>query len=222
MSKFSNYLKDFLEGHDLKLESFADKTGVSFGLVGHYVNGRRSPSYKFLEKFFKAYNIKEAEQKKIIEMIELEKMPESLKRMKETTENINNTQLSVILKKLRESRGLSQADLSEQSNVSAGTIGDIETGRIKSTIKTINKLAAALNLTSDEKNELDSAFLGRNVARIQDPRISTLRKKERIDLEDLLSESKLAFNDQEISEEAKKKFLDSLMELYFDHKKSTK
>ncbi|MGL5951434.1 MAG: helix-turn-helix domain-containing protein [Cetobacterium sp.] len=82
MSKFSEYLKKFLDEREMKLEYFADKVGVSFGLVGHYTNGRRSPSYKFLEKFFKAFDINEGEQSKIMKMVELDKMPESLRTIK--------------------------------------------------------------------------------------------------------------------------------------------
>lgn len=83
MNLFGKYLKNFLDEKNYKLEYAADQIGVSFGLLGHYINGRRSPSYKFLEKFFKSFNIKELEQKKIIELVEFDKMPDDLKKLRE-------------------------------------------------------------------------------------------------------------------------------------------
>ena len=82
MNLFGNYLKEFLEKKEYKLEYAADEIGVSFGLLGHYINGRRSPSYKFLEKFFKAFNINQLEQKRIMELVEIDKMPEELKKIR--------------------------------------------------------------------------------------------------------------------------------------------
>lgn len=82
MNLFGNYLKTFLEKKGYKLEYAADEIGVSFGLLGHYINGRRSPSYKFLEKFFKAFNISEVDKKKIMELVEFDKMPDELKKLR--------------------------------------------------------------------------------------------------------------------------------------------
>ena len=86
MNLFGNYLKEFLEKKEYKLEYAADAIGVSFGLLGHYINGRRSPSYKFLEKFFKAFNINQLEQKRIMELVEIDKMPEELKKIRVNNE----------------------------------------------------------------------------------------------------------------------------------------
>lgn len=130
--------------------------------------------------------------------------------------------LALALKKLRESRGLTQAELAKRSGIASGTVGEIEAGNNRSTVKTLNKIAIALALTSEEKNELDSAFLGRKVAGTQDPRAASLNKKDRNQLEDLLSESSLFFNDEKISDEDKKKFLDSLTEIYFANKHANK
>lgn len=86
MNLFGNYLKEFLEKKEYKLEYAADEIGVSFGLLGHYINGRRSPSYKFLEKFFKAFNISQLDQKRIMELVEIDKMPEELKKIRVNNE----------------------------------------------------------------------------------------------------------------------------------------
>ncbi|WP_321330521.1 LexA family transcriptional regulator [uncultured Ilyobacter sp.] len=82
MNEFGCYLKEFMEKKNLKLEYAAEKIGVSFGSLGHYIKGRRSPSYKFLEKFFNAFNISPEEQQKIITMVEEDKMPEEMKKLK--------------------------------------------------------------------------------------------------------------------------------------------
>ena len=84
--------------------------------------------------------------------------------------------LSIVLKQLRESKNMTLEELAKKSGVGRGTIGDIETGKNKSTVKTLGKLAAALELNKEEKNKLDSAFLGRKVAEV-DPRVLELNKR---------------------------------------------
>lgn len=71
--------------------------------------------------------------------------------------------LSIVLKKLRESRNLTIVELANKAGLGKGTVGDIETGRSKSTVETLNKIAIALELNEDEKDLLDSAFLGRKI-----------------------------------------------------------
>ena len=71
--------------------------------------------------------------------------------------------LSVVLKQLRESRDITILKLSEISGVANGTIGDIERGKSNGSKKTLEKLANALKLKSEEKDELYTAFLGRKV-----------------------------------------------------------
>lgn len=87
MNLFGNYLKNFLDKKGFKLEYAADEIGVSFGLLGHYINGRRSPSYKFLQKFYKAFNIDNLEQKRIMELVEIDKLPSEMKTLKNQLES---------------------------------------------------------------------------------------------------------------------------------------
>lgn len=87
MNLFGNYLKSFLDKKGFKLEYAADEIGVSFGLLGHYINGRRSPSYKFLQKFYKAFNIDNLEQKRIMELVEIDKLPSEMKTLKNQLES---------------------------------------------------------------------------------------------------------------------------------------
>lgn len=71
--------------------------------------------------------------------------------------------LAVVIKQLREKRELSQAELAKKAGIASGTIGDIERGVNKSTVKTLNKISKALQLTEFEKNKLDNAFMGREL-----------------------------------------------------------
>lgn len=55
------------------------------------------------------------------------------------------------IKEVREKRGLTQVQLSEQSGISRATISGLESGSEKvTTTKTLNKLAEALGVTVDE------------------------------------------------------------------------
>ena len=78
--------------------------------------------------------------------------------------------LKITVKKLRESRGLTQIQLAEKAHVGSGTIGEIESGKRRCTIKTLDKIARALELTTEEKNRLDNAFMGRKILPISNTR----------------------------------------------------
>lgn len=130
--------------------------------------------------------------------------------------------LSILVKKLRESRNLTIMQLAEKSGLGNGTIGDIESGRSKGSRKSLNKIAEALNLTSEERGRLDSAFLGREVTGSLDSRVNSLGKRERLQLEELLQENAMFFSDDKISDEDKEKFFDSLQEVFFTIKLANK
>lgn len=130
--------------------------------------------------------------------------------------------LSILVKKLRESRDLTIMQLAEKSGLGNGTIGDIESGRSKGSRKSLNKIAEALNLTSEERGRLDSAFLGREVTGSLDSRVNSLGKRERLQLEELLQENAMFFSDDKISDEDKEKFFASLQEVFFTIKLANK
>lgn len=130
--------------------------------------------------------------------------------------------LSILVKKLRESRELTIMQLAEKSGLGNGTIGDIESGRSKGSRKSLNKIAEALNLNIEERGRLDSAFLGREVTGSLDTRVNTLGKRERLQLEELLQENALFFSDDKISDEDKEKFFSSLQEVFFTIKLANK
>lgn len=83
MNNFGKYLKKFMEKKDLKLEYFAEELGVSFGSISHYITGRRSPSYKFLGKFYSVFSIPLEEQEKINKLVQIDKMPKNFKQTKD-------------------------------------------------------------------------------------------------------------------------------------------
>lgn len=130
--------------------------------------------------------------------------------------------LSILVKKLRESRELTIMQLAEKSGLGNGTIGDIESGRSKGSRKSLNKIAEALNLSIEERGSLDSAFLGREVTGSLDTRVNSLGKRERLQLEELLQENALFFSDDKISDEDKEKFFSSLQEVFFTIKLANK
>ncbi len=129
--------------------------------------------------------------------------------------------LAIVLKQLRESKNMTLEELAKKSGVGRGTIGDIETGKNKSTVKTLGKLAAAMELTKEEKNKLDSAFLGRNIAEV-DPRVLTLSKREMSQFEKTMEEASLFFNDETVSEADKEKMVLAISKLFFDSKEINK
>ena len=130
--------------------------------------------------------------------------------------------LAIVLKQLRESKNMTLEELAKKSGVGRGTIGDIETGKNKSTVKTINKLAIALNLNIEEKNKLDSAFLGRKISENTDPRVLNLKKRERLQYDDFMNEAILYFQDEKVSDEDKQKLINSLQEAFFKIKFANK
>jgi len=71
--------------------------------------------------------------------------------------------LGITLKKLRESRNLTIAELATKAGLGRGTIGDIETGKNKSTIATIDTLSKALELSKKERERLFASMLPKDI-----------------------------------------------------------
>nr|WP_245523152.1 helix-turn-helix transcriptional regulator [Thermosediminibacter oceani] len=51
------------------------------------------------------------------------------------------------IKKIRQERGLTQVELAKKAGVSTGLIGQIESGRVEPSLKTLEKIAHALSLS---------------------------------------------------------------------------
>ena len=73
--------------------------------------------------------------------------------------------LSITLKKLRESRNLTIAELATKAGLGRGTIGDIETGKNKSTIATVDTLSKALGLNKKEREQIFASMLPRDIGK---------------------------------------------------------
>ncbi len=130
---------------------------------------------------------------------------------------------ALLIKKFREDRGLSQKQLAEKAGVGSGTIGDIERGDRKGKISTLDKISKALNLTKEERDRLDNAFMGRNITfSSTDSRVENLNKRERSQYDRTMDEAALFFNDENVSEEDKQKLLMAMNELFFMSKQINK
>lgn len=130
--------------------------------------------------------------------------------------------LAITIKKYREEKGFTQIELAKKAGIGNGTLADIETGKNKSTSKTVNKIIAALGLNQDEKNEVYSAFLGKEISNTDDERVKKLNRRERLQYEDFINDSVLYFQDEGVSFEDKEKFFNSLQDAFFEIKLANK
>lgn len=80
-TEFGLFLKKYLEEHEYKLEAFADRVGYSFGLISHYINGRRNPSYKFIKTFFDKFPLSQEEKLKVLDILKKDKLPEEIMKL---------------------------------------------------------------------------------------------------------------------------------------------
>ncbi len=67
--------------------------------------------------------------------------------------------LSILLKQLREENGFTMKELAAKAGISVSTIGEIERGANKSKPETLEKIANALNLSEEKKEELFLSIL---------------------------------------------------------------
>lgn len=128
---------------------------------------------------------------------------------------------AIVLKKLRESRNLTIVQLAQLAGVGKGTVGDIETGKNKSTIKTLEKISKALKLTEEERGELFSSFVPKDIGVkiLKNPLYKELNSRGKKQFEDIIEQSALMFNDETISQEDKEKVLIAIQDAFFDAKK---
>ena len=131
---------------------------------------------------------------------------------------------AIVLKKLRESRNLTIVQLAELAGIGKGTVGDIETGKNKSTIKTLEKISKALKLTEEERVELFSSFVPKDIGVkiLKNPMYKNLDSKGKKQFNDIVEQSALIFNDETISEEDKEKVLMAIQSAFFIAKEKNK
>lgn len=127
--------------------------------------------------------------------------------------------LGITLKKLREKKDMTIRELSEKADVGYGTIGDIERGKNSTTIPMLEKLSIGLGLSQQEREELFASFMPDDIAvKITDERVQALNTREKKQYNHFMEDATLYFTDNKISEEDKKKVLDTLTELFFEAK----
>ena len=134
-------------------------------------------------------------------------------------------ELSITLKKLREKKGMTQQELVKLSGVGQGTIGDIERGKIKkSRLETLEKIAKALKLDEEEREELFSVLVPKDISVkiLQNPLYRKLDSRGKKQFNDIVEQSALMFNDETISEEDKEKVLMAIQSAFFIAKEKNK
>lgn len=133
--------------------------------------------------------------------------------------------LSITLKKLREKKGITQQELVKISGVGQGTIGDIERGKIKkSRLETLEKIAKALKLDEEEREELFSVLVPKDISVkiLKNPLYKELDSRGRMQFREIVEQSSLMFNDENISEEDKQKVLLAIQDAFYDAKQKNK
>ena len=134
-------------------------------------------------------------------------------------------ELSITLKKLREKKGITQQELVKLSGVGQGTIGDIERGKIKkSRLETLEKIAKALKLDEEEREELFSVLVPKDISVkiLKNPLYKELDSRGRMQFKEIVEQSSLMFNDENISEEDKQKVLLAIQDAFYDAKQKNK
>lgn len=135
------------------------------------------------------------------------------------------SELSIVLKKLREKKGITQQELVKISGVGQGTIGDIERGKIKkSKIATLEKIAKALKLSEEERKELFAPLVPSDlgIKLLKNPLYLKLDKRGRMQLNDIIEQTTLMFNDEQISDNDKENMLMAIQTAFFDAKQKNK
>lgn len=76
-------------------------------------------------------------------------------------------ELGRTLKKMRENRNYTIVELAKKAGLGKGTIGDIETGKSRSTINTVDIIAKTLELNHEERKEIFFSMLPKDIKRKQ-------------------------------------------------------
>lgn len=131
--------------------------------------------------------------------------------------------LGEILKESREKRGLSLRQIEYKLNAKGIKYSHTNIKRLednefdKVPIKVLSALSDLFSLDKITLFNLAGAALGKT-----DERIMNLNKKEKIQLEDVMSSANHFFNDETYDDETKEKLILSLQEIFFDAKKRNK
>jgi len=139
---------------NLSLSELAEKVGISSSYLCQIENGKVMPALSTLKNIAKTLDVK----------------PESLMTA--------TSFVGYKIKKIRCERNITQSQLAEKAGVSAGLIGQIESGKVEPSIKTLEKIAAALSLSPcffvSEEDEVSSLFKTMN------PKVRELLKDAKV------------------------------------------
>lgn len=114
----------FRKRKDLSLSDLAQKVGISNTYLCQIEGQNAMPSISTLKKIAKALDI----------------CPVDLMT--------SGSYVGYKVKKIRTERGLTQAELAKKASVSTGLIGQIESGKVEPSIKTLEKIAKSLSLST--------------------------------------------------------------------------
>ncbi|MFO7151884.1 MAG: helix-turn-helix domain-containing protein [Bacillota bacterium] len=106
----------------LSLSELAERAGISATYLCQIENGKVLPSLATLKAIAKALNAN----------------PQDF---------LSATHISYKIKKIRLERGITQAELAKKAGVSTGLIGQIESGKVEPSIKTLEKISNALSVS---------------------------------------------------------------------------
>ena len=101
----------------------------------------------------------------------------------------------------------------------------IEEGKIKkSRLETLEKIAKALKLDEQEREELFSVLVPKDISVkiLKNPLYKELDSRGRMQFKEIVEQSSLMFNDENISEEDKQKVLLAIQDAFYDAKQKNK
>lgn len=158
--KLGDLLKELREKKGYSLKKLENLSGVSQGYISDIENDIRGvvPKKEKLDMILKTLNPNEEMKEKVInayaDALLTPEMKQIIKKDIREIEKNNSLELSILLKQLRESRGLTIKELADLVGLGNGTIGEIERGKNKSKVATLEKISKALKLTKKEREDL--------------------------------------------------------------------
>ncbi len=116
-------IRAYREEKGLSLKDLADLSGLSYSYLCEIEKGAVLPSIRGLKKIASSMDV-------------------PLKSLMSPSASLGSK-----LTNVRKEQGLSQAELARRAGLSPGLIGQIEKGKVEPSLKTIEKIAAALNIS---------------------------------------------------------------------------
>ncbi|MBS4021404.1 MAG: helix-turn-helix domain-containing protein [Dethiobacter sp.] len=142
-SGLGNRIRAMREEKDLTLESLGDALGLSITYLSDIERGERVPSLQTIQKISRYFNIP------VSLLIDSESKLFSMGKK---------------IRLVREAKGLTQKQLAITSGLSSGMIAQLESGKVQPSLKTIEKIAATLGVSTCylilEQADIDGIIAG--------------------------------------------------------------